>query len=357
MSLETPLRPTLKDIARKAGVSPTAVSHVLNNRLGRVRVGQAKQIQVIEAAKRLGYVPQLRGRSMVTRKSFAIGAVCSFGESQAELGATIYFAEAVHGIDEVCRVVDYHCLFVSCDLYDPQQFERPRLMRDGSVDGAILVGYTCPAVAQRMGSMGLPCVQVGSNVAPSSGIECVEPDLDAAFEEMAGRLYACGHRRVELLLPAGPGPQKLADRFAHVGERFNGLTTSANLNPHTFSTAEQGREYARRWMRQRGRPTAFLCNAVHGQGLIEVLAAEGLQYPKDYSLVVFGHESVTQMNWMPARLAPALITLPVREVAQQAASRLFELLEVKSDGLPSWQSKIPCGFQDRPSWGPPPRVG
>jgi DNA-binding LacI/PurR family transcriptional regulator len=205
--------------------------------------------------------------------------------------------------------------------------------------------------------MGLPCVQVGSNVSSSSGIECIEPDLDTAFEEMAARLYACGHRWIELLLPAGPGPQKLADRFECVQSRYGGLKTSATLSLDTFSSAAQGREYARQWLKRGDRPTAFLCNTAHGQGLTEELAGAGLEYPKDYSLVVFGHGSASQMNWGRVSCAPALIELPVREVARQAASRLFELLDVNADGLPAWQSKLPCGFADRRSWGEVPATG
>jgi LacI family transcriptional regulator len=355
MPFESPAKPTLKDIARQTGVSLTAVSHVLNDRLGKVRVGRERQEQIIQTARQLGYVPQLRGRSMVTRKSFAIGAVCSFGESEAEMGVTIYFAEAIRGIEEACRSVNYHCLFVSCDLYDPEQFQRPRLMRDGSVDGAVLVGYTCPAVAERLSSMGLPCVQVGSNVSPSSGIECIEPDLDAAFEEMAARLYACGHRWIELLLPAGPGPQKLAEMFARVRQRYAGLKTTTTFASSPSVTADQGRDYARQWLGRTDRPTAFLCNSCQGQGLIEELAKAGLDYPKDYSVAIFAANDLTQWNWGPNHSAPAQITLPVRKVGSQAAARLFELLGVKSDELPSWRSKIACGFQDRPSWGPPPR--
>jgi len=67
---------TLKDLSVLTGVSATAISHILNDRLGHVRASVATQQRVLSVAKEQGYVPRLQARSMATRRSYAIGVVC-----------------------------------------------------------------------------------------------------------------------------------------------------------------------------------------------------------------------------------------------------------------------------------------
>ncbi|MGB4163371.1 MAG: LacI family DNA-binding transcriptional regulator, partial [Bacillota bacterium] len=64
--------PTIKDIARKVGVSPSVVSRALNNKYG---VKESTRQAVLRAAKELGYHPNVAARSLVTKRTEMIGVI------------------------------------------------------------------------------------------------------------------------------------------------------------------------------------------------------------------------------------------------------------------------------------------
>src|SRR5688572_8541398 len=149
---------TLKDLAALTGVSATAISHILNDRLGHVRASPATQKRVISAAREHGYVPRLQARSMATQRSYAIGAVCFLHPGAQDPYSAAYFANALCGIEQVCKGSNHHCIFVAAETGHPDDFVEPRLMKDGSVDGVVLVGLSSRRVAAKLLGMGLPCI-------------------------------------------------------------------------------------------------------------------------------------------------------------------------------------------------------
>lgn len=355
MKTQTPNNPTLKDIATHTGVSITAVSHVLNNRLGRVRVSDETQKRIRKAANELNYVPQLKARSMATNKSYAVAALYSTTPVVGDLSNAAYFIHALCGVEEICRLVNYHCMFATCDLQSPEHFVQPRLMQDGSVDGVILVGYTSDEIARQLTSLRLPCVHMGSNLDPSINMPHIDPDMEGAFEQVVEQLYVLGHRKIELFFPKGPGPEKIADNFALLGHRYPDLQTIATIGPNRATLTGDVIGHARMRASDPNRPTAYLSHYAHASGLMQVFNEAGLNCPADYSIFSCMTSELAESITSTTGQKLSLIEIPGRETARMATACLLEKLNVKSDALPNWQHKVPCQLIDGSTHGKAPR--
>lgn len=86
-------RPTLEDVARRAGVSKSTVSRVIN---GEPKVGAAVAERVRQVVAELGYVPNQAARSLVTRRNSAVAIVVT--EPHKRLFADSYFDCQLRGI-------------------------------------------------------------------------------------------------------------------------------------------------------------------------------------------------------------------------------------------------------------------
>jgi len=348
---------TLKDLSAHTGVSATVISHILNDRLGHVRASVATQQRVLDAAKEFGYVPRLQARSMATKRSYSIGVVCFLRPGPQDPYSASYFANALCGVEEVCKEANHHCIFVASEYGDPADFVEPRLMKDGSVDGVVLIGLSSARVAQRLLGMGLPCIQVGSNIDPSIGIDSVSGDIDSSIETVSRRLVELGHRRVTFALPAGPGSKRHLDRFRSLGKRIANLEPTAVMTPVPVTTPEDGRAVARAAlvMPPDQAPTAFICSIRPASGLVAEMAAAGRTFPKDYSLVVLASEEVDPVLFGWDQREVATISIPTHEAARQAALVLFDRLNVGGVLLPRPSGlSVACTFREGQGIGPSP---
>lgn len=349
---------TLKDLSALTGVSTTAISHILNDRLGHVRASEATRQRVLAAAQQQGYVPRLQARSMATRRSYALGVVASIPSGPIDPYAASYFANALRAVEEVCRQANYHCMFVASELTDPGRFVEPRLMKDGSVDGVILIGLASRRVAMRLVEMGLPCVQVGNNVEPSLGIGSVYSDIDAALLAVARRLHQLGHRRVEFSLPAGPGSERHLSYFRTLNRALDGFEPRALHVSGAVPVPADGQERARAALSAPPgeASTAFICTMPQAIGLVSAFAEAGRTFPEHYSLVVLASEELGRPVLGPQKREVDSIALPTHEVARQAALTLFERLNLGGGVLPRPSAvRIPCEIRVGASCGPAPR--
>ena len=127
-------RVSIRDVAARAGVSATTVSHVLNRTPG-TRTSAATQERVRRAAEELGYSANAVARTLRTRRSDSVGFV---GD---EIATTPYAGELIAGAQEVIRAHD-GVLLVTNTEYDAELEAREvRELLDREVDG-VLCAYS-----------------------------------------------------------------------------------------------------------------------------------------------------------------------------------------------------------------------
>ncbi len=122
------LRVTLRDLARRAGVSMNTVSRALNNKPD---VSARTRQRVLRLARRLGYTPNSLAQGLRVRRTGAIGVVV------ADI-ANPFFAAVVKGIDEVAHAAGYSIVLCTTDEEYAREEEAIDLLLRKRVDGLLL---------------------------------------------------------------------------------------------------------------------------------------------------------------------------------------------------------------------------
>lgn len=98
-------RVTMADVARRAGVSPTTASFALSGRTD-MRISAASRERVLEAARELGYRPNVTARSLRTKSTQTIGFVSD------RITTTPFAGDVIRGAMEAARERE-HLLFIT----------------------------------------------------------------------------------------------------------------------------------------------------------------------------------------------------------------------------------------------------
>jgi LacI family transcriptional regulator len=189
MSRQTP---NIKDVASEANCSIATVSCVLNNR---GRIGKATQKRVREACKKLGYYPSAAGRNLRSRRTESIGIL--FYPSCAHIFHDVFYSEIMEGLEEELTHANQNLLLAGYDI-STQQEELPKFIREGSVDGVILMGGCPDDFKQKVSQVNLPFLLLDTDIRGVS-IDSVTSDGFRAMLEMVDHIHNMGHRKVLML--------------------------------------------------------------------------------------------------------------------------------------------------------------
>lgn len=309
-------RPTIADVARRAGVSAAAVSFAVNDRPG---VSPETRERILEVARDLGWRPSASARALTEARTRAIGLVLARNAAQLELDA--FFVRFLSGIERVLTEVDYALLLqlvpggaaAALPAYE-------RLAAAGRVDGFLLIDVELddPRFAL-LEATGVPVVLAGRPVG-----ECPFPWVETRHEEgMAApveHLAALGHERIAFF-----GGR--AD-FEHVQTRlarFREAVEAAGVQEGLVVHADEGEIEAAAEVLLAAEPTAVVC-ATDRLALALVVAA------RERGLDVPGALSVTGFDDSPlaALASPALTSVRVdyAEFGEAAARELLAAIGV-----------------------------
>ena len=206
---------TSSDVARRAGVSRTTVSFVLNNAPG-VRISEETRRRVLKAARELGYFPNAAARSLVTQKTRTIGLVLCQTPDQVFHDA--FLPEVLHGISEVMRPAGYRVLVEPVE--DPT---RPNayidLVMEQRIDGLILSGpRSDDAELPQLKEEGFPVVLLGQ--LPGAGFPSVDVDNVEGARIAVEHLISLGHTRIGSFRRQRPGGLRRSG--SHPGQGSSG---------------------------------------------------------------------------------------------------------------------------------------
>lgn len=336
-------RVTLADVARRAGLSKTAASMVLNGREGTRLSAEAHQ-RVFAAAEELGYRPNIAARSLRTRKTGTIAFV-------SDIVATTRFAGGlIRGALDAARERD-HVLFIA-ETQGDAAFEKYAIdaMLDRQVDGVIYAAMATRRLTVPPAILAGPVVLL--NATSPDDLPCVLPDDERAGRTATGALLDKGHRdRIAVI-----GRNRLKESDPEVSlaadARLRGIQeTLAEAGTGIYREAfcqdwlpEQGYAAMRTLLRKPDRPTAIICmNDRLAFGVYQAVAEAGLSVPRDVSVVSFDDDPLA------AWLRPGLTTLALPH--EQMGRRAVELL---LDGEAAGSTFIPMTLRRRRSIAAPP---
>jgi LacI family transcriptional regulator len=279
-------KPTIKDIAREANVSPATVSLVLRDR-ETPRVSPATRNQVLEIAKRLNYKPNIFARSLVGKESLNLGLVITSLQNP-------FYAEITHEIIDQAMKKNYGVIATSVAKGDLDAERRVvQNLLDRGVDGLVICSTRRhDPLIYELKAEGVLFVLAWRTVEQKP----TDPSVDFfGLDNQRGavividHLVKLGHKRIALL--SGPRDTSTGyDRYAGAMSAFEayGIDVDRDLILFGDFYRESGYELTQKLLRLKSRPTAiFAGNDCMAMGVLDALAEQGLKVPSDIALVGF----------------------------------------------------------------------
>jgi LacI family transcriptional regulator len=307
-------RPTIRDVAERAGVHPATASRALNPDLpGRITEATASRVR--EAAGALGYQADPTARSLRTRRSGTVGVVVP-DLTNPVLGPI------VRAIQETLWLHGLACLVTDTDNRIDMESTFVTELVARRCEGLIIATATRDSVAlARLTAGDLPVVLVTRE--PDDGrFPYVGADDEAGVQAAVRHLAELGHLHIAHLA----GPERLSTTV-HRARAFAAACTAHGIDAGPILhgsgyTVEGGHETMRRMLADHPRITAVVAgNDMMALGAYDALDEVGKRCPDDISIV--GHNDMPFM----ARVDPPLTTvaIPQSEIGTTAAEMLLEL--------------------------------
>lgn len=271
---------TIRDIARMAGVSTTAVSFVLNNRSG---VSDATRAKVQEIIRRTGFTPNVHTRRLNLGKSFTVHVVLrQFGDSLFNQFAL----ETLNSIFTVSKSLGYSVTLTFADnSTDCAQIIDS--VRNKDCDGIILNQISDPAILAQLQQENIPFVCVDAHIPVDMNVPMVGLDYyDAAYQATR---YLCrqGHTKIGFIGPTAPDVyyHNTFGGYAAALKEFN-LTCDPAWLAEVAYTQESAKACIDRLLQLNELPTAFLCAGdVFAVDIVRYAKERGLRIPEDISIM------------------------------------------------------------------------
>jgi LacI family transcriptional regulator len=182
---------TLLDVARKAGVSPSTVSRILN---GTARVSDDKRLAVLAAIEQMHFAPNQMAQGLKKGRSMTIGIVVQDISSP-------FFDETLRGVDDGLKGTGYASVIVSGHWNADEEADRIRLLLARKVDGIILLSGRISDETVLQFSRQRPIVSTGRDLQTGSAVGFKLDNENGACLAVR-HLLDLGHRRIAFI--AGP---------------------------------------------------------------------------------------------------------------------------------------------------------
>jgi LacI family transcriptional regulator len=302
---------TSLDVAARAGVSQPTVSLVLSSN-PKARVARATRERVLQAAAELGYRPNVVARSLVRRRSYALGVVVPDIANQ-------FFADVVSGAERVATEEGY-AVFL-CEQRDVPLARHLEALKARQIDGVIL---------DAAGAGSLPDAAFdGLNVVlidqPSGRWPGVPSDAEGAGRVAAEHLLSLGHRRIAFVGPsADVHGFRMRERGFVQALRAAGVPLPSAWLRRVPATLDGGQGAMRALLAMSERPTALFCaNDLLALGAHKACTQAGVAVPGAMSLV--GCDDIAFARLVTPELTT--VAVPARELGARAARLLVRGLD------------------------------
>ena len=276
-------KPTIKDIAKAARVSPTAVSMALNDR---PRIGPETRKRILRIAKDLHYQPNFVARSLVMKRSHTLGVIITTIMNP-------FYPELAKGIEDKALESGYNIILCSTN-YD-LKLERYYIdmLRSKGVDGIVFSSVEVddpnirPLVEEHF-----PFVLVNRRIHNrflERKIDYIVLDNVSGGYMAMEHLYKLGHRRIGIIA-GGLNASTAVERTEGAKKLMKdcGLTFDADLLIESGFSKESAYQVTKRFLGMKNPPTAvFAENDYMALGSREAILDTGLKIPEDMALVGF----------------------------------------------------------------------
>lgn len=302
--------PSIKDIARKAGVSHCTVSRALHHS---PLINPATAERIREIARRVGYVPNHVARSLVSRSTRTVGVVVT-------TIADPFIGEVVEGIESAANEHGYSVILANSHCEPELEMKVVDGFSQRRVDGILVAASRVGAMhGKRLAGTNVPIVLI-NNQHPGAFAYSVGIDNLTSTRQLVRHLVDLGHRRIAYI----------GDRMGYQSdeERFSAYrsvlkTIDRELVIRGDGKSEEGERAAGELLALPKPPTAIFCyNDMTALGALRAASSRNLRVPEDVSIAGFDDLFVASYTTPPL----TTVRQPKKEMGRRAMSILLELL-------------------------------
>jgi LacI family transcriptional regulator len=297
--------PSVLDVAREAGVSPSTVSRALN---GTGEIAGDTRRRILEACEALGYSRNLAATALRGRQSQTVAAIMPDQEHER-------FIEKVHALREATQAAGFDWRLAS--YRDEDEAKRLILEIIGSRPSAMILSGTVPQIGirERISSQGIASVLFDGK---AEGWDSVALDRESGSEEAVGYLLDHGKRRI-LLLGAPLGSERGRGwQKAHATREIPADPSLVWDRPYPRNLHRWGLEQGREIASERGIDGVFCVNDAAALGVLRALHDAGRAVPHDVAVIGLDGIMACEVS------VPSLST--VEQPCEAMASACVELL-------------------------------
>ncbi|MED4779671.1 LacI family DNA-binding transcriptional regulator [Brevibacillus choshinensis] len=304
------MKPTIYDVAKKAGVSIATVSKVINN-TGRISEKTRKKIWAL--MEEMEYQPSVVASALTGKSTYTIGLLIP------DL-ANPFFSEIARSIEDRGHSLGYNIVICSTD-YDPEKEAKyTSLLKQKSVDGIILAsGFENHKSAKELIRQNFPIAVVAREI-PSLEVDTVSIDNFLGGYQAASHLIGLGHKRIAIIARDVWSNRERIRGYKQALEEAN-LEFDPQMEFVTDSAVESGKELAGKLLDSSAPPSAiFACNDSLAIGVIQAARQRGMSVPKDLSVIGFDDTIWAKISDPPL----TTIAQPIREMGYGVMDLLIQ---------------------------------
>jgi DNA-binding LacI/PurR family transcriptional regulator len=306
---------TMKEVARRAGVSSSTVSRVLNHTHS---ISAETQQRVLDVVRQLNYYKNVHARRLATGRSDLFGLVIS------EI-ANPYFSEIIRGFQAAAWDQGFDVLLCNTEYQAERTKSVIRKLIESDVRGvAIMTSSIDQSLTSELTAAGVAIVFC--NLGPAGKlISNIAIDYQLGISQAIDHVVALGHRRVAVI--AGPEDNRTA---VTIKQALVAGLSRRKLNPFPILDSnyrvDAGASAVRTILEQREIPTVFFCgNDLIAMGAMNALEEAGVRVPDDVSVVGIDDIAFAFL----ARPSLTTIRVPREQLGKIAFDALHKILKLK----------------------------
>jgi LacI family transcriptional regulator len=332
--------PTIRDVAKRAGVATMTVSRVINNS---GYVSDATRAKVETAVAELGYVPNMLGPSLRFNQTNTLALVLTDITNP-------FWTTLARGVEDAAHLKGYSVIFCNTDESPEKQEQYLTMLLKRRIDGILLApACSSPDSVQLIQKQGIAIVVLDRSV-PVTDVDMIRGDSTGGAFMLTQHLLDLGHTDIRMLA----GHHDVSTSYERV-VGFHQALQDAGLEPDDDKviwgefTQESGRKMTKQVLAAIPRPTAiFAANNFIAIGALRAIREAGLQVPEDISLVSF--DSLSEA--LSAEPFFTNVAQPTYEMGFQAAQILISRMS-GNDSEDFRSILLPTELIVRQSSGPP----
>jgi LacI family transcriptional regulator len=304
----------MAEVAARAGVSVTTVSHVLS---GRRPVADATRTRVLEVIEELHYQPNTLAQGLRTRRTMTVALIVPDLTNP-------FYPMVLRGLADVLVPAGYHAVVCNTDGTREEEISFLREMATRQVDGVVIAAFQLARKDLLAHGGTVPLVRLGGGPFDADLGDLVRSDDEGGMLQAVRYLLEQGRRRTAYVGGGRHiGPSDLREAGYRRALAETGRAVDEDLVIRGDFTREGGRAAAETLLRRPNRPDAIACaNDLIAIGVLDAARALGLSVPGE--LAVTGYDDIDAASLV----TPALTTVvnPARQVGRACGEALLRQL-------------------------------